>query len=218
MAVAGICAEKRRQKRWHDKNVCTKEFHKGDLVLLYTLKKQKRKLKMRGLGPFVINEITNGGAVRLETLDGEPMSTFINGSRLKRFHEPLTEAMLECMHAAKNRKIALQQMKDDAQAEAKERAAKAKARRLQISHLNLHDEEDDDYVEPLLISIGLTNPHNTCTSILDSGADVNVLSADVYQRLSTNELLPSSSVFNSFSNSSSAFQGVLTMTIYLQGC
>ena len=128
LVVAGIYTEKRRQKCWHDKNVRTKEFHKGDLVLLYTLKKQKRKLKMRGLGPFVINEITNGSAVRLETLDGEPMSTFINGSHLKRSHEPLTKAMLERMHAAKNMKIALQQMKDDTQAEAKERAAKAKAR------------------------------------------------------------------------------------------
>ena len=98
-AIAGMYAEKRRQKRWHDKNVRSKEFQHGDLVLLYTLKKQKRKLKMRGLGPFVINEITNGGAVRLETLDGEPMGSFINGSRLKRFHEPLTDNMLERMHA-----------------------------------------------------------------------------------------------------------------------
>ena len=61
-------AEKRRQKRWHDKNLRTQEFHKGTLVLLYTLKKNKQKLKMRGLGPFVINDITVGGAV----LFGEP--------------------------------------------------------------------------------------------------------------------------------------------------
>lgn len=87
--IAGMYAKKRRQKRWHDKKVRTKEFQPGDLVLLYTLKLQKRKLKLRRLGPFVINEITNGGAVRLETLEGEPMGTFINGSQLKCFHEPL---------------------------------------------------------------------------------------------------------------------------------
>lgn len=41
---------------------------RGDLVLLYSLKKDKRKLTPRGLGPYVINAITTGGAVRLETL------------------------------------------------------------------------------------------------------------------------------------------------------
>ena len=81
----GIYAEKHRQKQWYDSKVCTKEFQKGDLVLVFTLKKHKRKLKMRGLGPYVINEITLGGAVCLETLDGEPMANFINGSCLKTF-------------------------------------------------------------------------------------------------------------------------------------
>ena len=55
--VMGIYAEKHRQKRWHDQHVTTGQFWKGDLVLLYTLKKLKHKLKMRGLGPFVINEL-----------------------------------------------------------------------------------------------------------------------------------------------------------------
>ena len=58
-AVLGMYVEKRRQKRWqHDNNLRTKEFHKGTLVLVYTLKQHKRKLKLRGLGPFVINEIS----------------------------------------------------------------------------------------------------------------------------------------------------------------
>ena len=52
---------------------------------MFTLKKHKRKLKMRGRGPYVINEITFGDAVHLETLDGEPMANFINGSCLKQF-------------------------------------------------------------------------------------------------------------------------------------
>ena len=59
-------------------------------MLVYTLKKHKWKLKMHGLGPYVINEITIGGAIRLETLESEPMANFINGSCLKHFHEPLT--------------------------------------------------------------------------------------------------------------------------------
>lgn len=48
-AIAGMYEEKRRQKQWHDKNLCTQEFHKGTLVLFYTLKKQKHKLKIWGL-------------------------------------------------------------------------------------------------------------------------------------------------------------------------
>ena len=60
-------------------------------MLLYTLKKHKRKLKKRGLGPFVINELTSSGEVRLETLDGAQMPNFINGSRLKKYEKLLTE-------------------------------------------------------------------------------------------------------------------------------
>ena len=88
---------------------------------------------MRGLGPYVINEITSGGAVCLETLDGEPMANFINGSCLKRFHEPLTPKMLEKMHAAKTRKLAIENMKKEAQEEARQRATKAKARAPNLS-------------------------------------------------------------------------------------
>ena len=76
-------------------------------MLLYTLKKQNRKLKIQELGPFVINKISNG-VVRLEMLDGEPIGAFINGSRLKHFHEPLTNEMLEHMHATKRRKVETQ--------------------------------------------------------------------------------------------------------------
>ena len=90
ITVLGIYAEKRRMKNWHDTHVKMGRFKKGDLVLLYTLKKLKRKLKMQGLGPFVINELNSSGAVHLETLDGEQMANFINGSRLRLYNEPLT--------------------------------------------------------------------------------------------------------------------------------
>ena len=46
IAVLGIYAEKRRMKSWHDTHVKTGRFKTGDLVLLYTLKKLKQKLKM----------------------------------------------------------------------------------------------------------------------------------------------------------------------------
>ena len=187
------------------------------MVLLYTLKKQKQKLKMHGLGPFVINEITNGGAVRLETLDGEPMGTFINGSRLKHFHEPLTNDMLERMHAAKSKKLALQQLKADAQAKARERAAKAKARRMQIFVVKVKKRRKEAYTKPLIVPIGISSPQIVCSAILDFGADVNVLSREVYHNLSTNKLLPSTASFNSFTNDASNCHGILSTTIYIQG-
>ena len=77
--------------------------------MVFTLKKHKRKLKMRGLGPYVINEIMSNGAVCLETLHGEPMANFTNGSCLRCFHEPLTQEILERMHAAKTKKRHLKQ-------------------------------------------------------------------------------------------------------------
>ena len=85
LAVVGIYAEKKRQKHWHDMYIKTNRFRQGNLVLLYTLKKHKRKLKRRGLGPYVVSELNFGGVVRLETLDGLPMGDFINGSHLKRY-------------------------------------------------------------------------------------------------------------------------------------
>ena len=78
--VHAMFVEKRRRKAWHNKNLRLQEFKEGDLVLLYSLKKDKQKLTPKGLGPCVIMTITNGGAVQLETLDGQPMANFINGS------------------------------------------------------------------------------------------------------------------------------------------
>ena len=102
------------------------------------------------------------------------MGTFINGSRLKHFHEPLTDDMLERMHATKSRKLAFEQLKADAQEEARERAAKAKARKLQISMEKIIEVATEDYTDPLQVPL---SPQVTCTAILNSGADVNVMSA-----------------------------------------
>ena len=86
----------------------TKEFHKGTLVLVYTLKQHKCKLKLRGLGPFVINDISPSGSIQLETLDGDPMANYMNGSCLRVYNKPLTLEMLNRMHATKNKKEAHQ--------------------------------------------------------------------------------------------------------------
>ena len=57
--------------------------------------------------------------MKLATLDGEEMSTFINGSRLKKFHELLTQSMLDHIHSARTKKAALKTLKQEAQEEAR---------------------------------------------------------------------------------------------------
>ena len=121
--------EKCRRKQWFDKNLKDRNSAVGDLVLLYTLKKNKRKLKKQGLGPYVIHTILKSGAIRLATLDGEEMTAFINGSRLKKFYEPLTQEMLDQLHSVKTKKQALELLKRDAQDEAKERKQNASSAR-----------------------------------------------------------------------------------------
>ena len=129
IAVMGIYAGKCRQKRWHDTNVKTGRFKKGYLFLLYTLKKLKWKLKMRGLGPFVINELSPSGAVHLETLDGEQMTDFINGIHIRQYLEPLTQEMMDRMHDANKRRVQAEVLKAEAKAKADRRARAIKAQK-----------------------------------------------------------------------------------------
>ena len=97
-------------------------------MLLDTLKKHKWKLKKCGLGPFVINDLISRGEVKLETLYGPPIPNFINGSRLKKYEEPLTEHMLQQLHQAKTYKEGQQRLKELAHQEACERRQRMKTR------------------------------------------------------------------------------------------
>ena len=126
LAFVGMYVEKCQCKQWFDKNLKEQNFAVGDLVLLYTLKKNKRKLKKWGLGPYVIHSLLSSGAMKLATLDGEEMSTFINGSRLKKFYEPLTQSMLDQIHSNKTKNKALKTIKLEAQEKARQRKLKLK--------------------------------------------------------------------------------------------
>ena len=172
---------------------------------------------MRGLGPYVINELTTGGAVRLETLDGEPMANFINGSCLKRFHEPLTQEMLEKMHAARTRKEALETMKKEAREEARQRAAKAKSRRHQVSMVHVCKQDAEDYVQPMLLPLGINHAYQSCTALLDSGADVNVMAAHIYEAYVKQPLTSTTSNLNNVGNQSIVCHGMTTASIYVNG-
>ena len=102
-AIEGMYAQKRHLKKFHDAHVINKDFKKGDLMLAYTLKQHTSKLKKCGMGPYVIHNLLSSGAVYLATLDEEPMTSWISGCRLKKYHEPLTQDMLQRLHTTKER-------------------------------------------------------------------------------------------------------------------
>lgn len=77
--------QKQREKAWHDHHIKVNTFKKDDLVLLYDskFKKFQVKLCMHWLGPYVVKEVTDGGAVQLAKLDGDPFPGRVNGRLLK---------------------------------------------------------------------------------------------------------------------------------------
>ena len=79
--------QKAWEKAWHDKHIKKKHFQQGDLVLLYDSKFTKfpGKLKTHWKGPYVVQKVTDGGAVQLAKLNGELFPSMINGSRLKKY-------------------------------------------------------------------------------------------------------------------------------------
>ena len=212
--VIGIYAEKRRQKRWHDMNLRTNQFHKGSLVLVYTLKQHKKKLKPRGLGPYVIDELSPSGSVRLATLDGDQFANYINGSRLKIYNEPLTDDMLERMHAAKNRKEAQEKLKEDAQLEAKERIKRIRAKRLYIN--NVRTASTFSFPAPI-INIAVESPLNKHDALLDSGADANIMPLAIYNRLRNKSKMATASILYNFQRTETESHGEACISITFEG-
>ena len=81
--------EKQRKKVWHDRRIKRKYFEVGCLVLMYVSQffKHPRKMKTHCLGPYVVKEINDGGAVKLEKLYGIEVIGLVNGSQLKPYFD-----------------------------------------------------------------------------------------------------------------------------------
>ena len=62
--VHGLYALKRRQKKFQNSHVSTKNFKLGDLVLVYALQQFVSKFTKRGRGPYVISRLSSSGAVK----------------------------------------------------------------------------------------------------------------------------------------------------------
>lgn len=77
--------QKQNEKAWHDFDIKVRTFKENDLVLLYDSKFKKfpGKLHMYWLGPYVMKDVTDGGAVQLAKLNGDPFPGRVNGSHLK---------------------------------------------------------------------------------------------------------------------------------------
>ena len=101
--------------------------------MVYTLKPHTGIFKKQGFGPCIVKEISSSGAFKPSILDGKAMSNWISGCRIKKYHLPLINDMLECMHAAKNRKEAIEQQKVEAQVKSKERIRRIKQRQAMIA-------------------------------------------------------------------------------------
>ena len=91
--------------------------------------------------------------------------------------------MLQRMHQACTHKEAEALLKQQAQEEARSRAAKAKERRkASIFTIKVMDEEEE-YVKPFLIHVHVDVERTTyeVSSLIDSGADSNVLSYPAWE-------------------------------------
>ena len=84
---------KERIKRWHDKRIKIKQFKTGDKVVLFNSRvrlfghsKLRNKWEGPFLGPFLVLNATDHGAITLQDDDENVFKA--NGQRLKIFLEP----------------------------------------------------------------------------------------------------------------------------------
>lgn len=74
--------QRESEKSWHYRHIKLRTSKINDLVLLYNSKFTKflGKFQMHWLGPYIIKEIIEGGAVQLVKLNGEPFLGKLNRS------------------------------------------------------------------------------------------------------------------------------------------
>ena len=108
------------------------------------------------------------------------MANWISGCRLKKYEEPLTDEILRRLHATKERKQKHENMKDLAQKEARERAAKLRGQRarfqnkIMIQAIKTSTQTTNVLKPYILVEIG--NNRTTELALVDTGADINTIS------------------------------------------
>ena len=78
---------KDQTKKWHDKRIVRKEFHEGQLVLLYIsrLKLFPGKLRSKWSGPFLVHKVFPHGAIEVKNQENGDIFK-VNGKRLKPYY------------------------------------------------------------------------------------------------------------------------------------
>jgi hypothetical protein len=80
---------KERTKRWHDKQIKTKQFKPGDKVLLFNSRVHlfsHGKLHSKWKGPYLVLHVVDHGVATIQCNDGDIFKA--NDQRLKLFLEP----------------------------------------------------------------------------------------------------------------------------------
>src|SRR3984957_2232431 len=92
-AIQQTTVIQQQRSQWHDKNIKTKKFQKGDWALLYDsrFKEFQGKLRTRWLGPYEVDTVFPNGTVRLLTIDESRTPLLVNGHRLRLYQQPISK-------------------------------------------------------------------------------------------------------------------------------
>ena len=94
VAVDQTMLIQQQRSNWHDRFIKKKVFCEGDWELLYDSRFKrdfKGKLRIRWMGPYLVDRVFDNGTVRLVTIDENRAPLFANGHRLRLYHEPISK-------------------------------------------------------------------------------------------------------------------------------
>lgn len=96
--------------------------------------------------------------------------------------------------------------------------AKAKLRHLSINAVAVQttDEEEVNF-QPSTLLIGLKDGINTYTALLDSGADVNILSIDIFNKLRNKQKESTTVQLSTFNHNTSECSRKVNIPLHIQG-
>ena len=91
-------------------------------------------------------------------------------------------------------------------------------RRAQVLAISTVSKEEEEYIPPIQLTVGINMAQATCKAILDIGSDVNIMSEAIYAHLVRTPLQPTTTSFASFSNHETQCKGMVTVNLHVHGC
>lgn len=142
-------------------------------------------------------------------LDGDPMTSWISGCRLKKYHTPLTQKILNRLHATKEQNKQKEVIKAQAQVEAKEQHAKS------LEGLK----ETSKKSQNLLIDYKYVPSMNRITQTLHSDLHsdgVNSLSYKAWEAINKPTLFKPTTTITSFVGETNIVEGYLDLPLFIR--